>query len=244
MEAWETVQVPAGTFNALKVVLTDDISKDGVVVQQGQDVSWYAPDVRRTVKTEETSFDPATGERRRRTISLVEYSLQNSGDAGASATAAAAGVPPAEVVIAGGCPGEGCQLGNWTAREAVPIYDRPNGTVVGQLPKGEAVAAMSAEVRATPRRAVVTSVYETDQRQGIKVGSVVYVLYPLGEGALAVWHEGKVKDGSIDLGLRFDTPIESKPLEWTWWVRVALPDGDHGWFKNPQGQLDGMDAFG
>ncbi len=75
MEAWETVQVPAGTFNALKVVLTDDISKDGVVVQQGQDVSWYAPDVKRTVKTEETSFDPATGERRRRTILLVEYAL-------------------------------------------------------------------------------------------------------------------------------------------------------------------------
>jgi hypothetical protein len=59
----------------LKIVLSDDISKDGVVVQQGQDVSWYAPEARRTVKTEETSFDPATGERRRRTISLVEYSV-------------------------------------------------------------------------------------------------------------------------------------------------------------------------
>jgi len=78
MESWETVQVPAGTFKALKVVLTDDISKDGVVVQQGQDVSWYAPEARRTVKTEETSFDPGTGERRRRTISLVEYSLQSA----------------------------------------------------------------------------------------------------------------------------------------------------------------------
>jgi hypothetical protein len=116
--------------------------------------------------------------------------------------------------------------------------------VVGQLAKGDAVAAVSAEVRATPRRAVVTSVDGTDQQQGITVGSVVYVLYPLGEGALAVWHEGKVKDGSVDLGLRFDTPIESKPLEWTWWVRVTLPDGDRVWFKNPQGQLDGMDAFG
>jgi hypothetical protein len=79
MESWETVQVPAGTFNALKVVLTDDISKDGVLVQQGQDVSWYAPDSRRTVKTEETSFDPATNERRRRTVSLVEYSVRAMG---------------------------------------------------------------------------------------------------------------------------------------------------------------------
>ena len=242
--SWETVQVPAGTFNALMVRLSDDISIDGVIVQQGQDISWYAPDVRRTVKTEESSFNPASGERRRRTVSLVEYSLQNSGDTRTSAPATATAVPPADVVIAGGCPGEGCQLGNWSAREAVAIYDRPNGRVSGQLPAGAAVTAIDAEVRASPRRAVVTRVYDTDQRQGIKVGSVVYVLYPLGEGAVAVWHEGKVKDGSIDLGLRFDTPIESKPLNWTWWVRVSLPDGATGWFKNPQGQLEGMDAFG
>lgn len=244
MESWETVQVPAGTFNALKIVLKDDISKDGAVVQQGQDVSWYAPDARRTVKTEETSFDPTTSEKRRRTVSLVEYSLQNLVGTSAPVTGAAAGLPPAEVVAAGGCPFEGCQLGNWTARETVPIYDRPDGTVVGQLPKGEAVAAMNAEVRAAPRRAVVTSTFETDQQQGIKVGSVVYVLYPLGEGAVAVWHEGQVKDGSIDLGLRLDTPSDSSPLQWTWWVRVALPDGNKGWLKNPQGQFDGMDAFG
>jgi hypothetical protein len=76
MESWEMVQVPAGTFRALKVVLIDDISKDGVLVQQGKDVSWYAPDVKRTVKTEESSFDPATNEPRRRTISLIEYSVQ------------------------------------------------------------------------------------------------------------------------------------------------------------------------
>ena len=244
MESWETVQVPAGTFNALKIVLKDDISKDGAVVQHGQDVSWYAPDARRTVKTEETSFDPTTNERRRRTVSLVEYSLQNSGGAGASATNAVTGVPPAEVVATGGCPFEGCRLGNWTAREAVPTYDRPDGTVVGQLPKGEAVAAMNAEVRAAPRRAVVTNVFETDQQQGIKVGSVVYALYPLGEGAVAVWHEGRLKNGSIDLGLHFDTPIDANPLQWTWWVRVALPGGDMRWLKNPQGQFDGMDAFG
>ena len=78
MESWETVQVPAGTFSALKVVLQDAISMDGVVVQQGQDVSWFAPEARRTVKTEEMSFDPATGERRRRTISMVDYSLQSA----------------------------------------------------------------------------------------------------------------------------------------------------------------------
>jgi len=51
-------------------------------------VSWYAPEAQRTVKTEETSFDPATGERRRRTISLVEYmseTVQSSAVVGATA---------------------------------------------------------------------------------------------------------------------------------------------------------------
>lgn len=73
---WETVTVPAGNFKALKVVISDDVTQNGVSVSQGQDVSWYAPEVQRSVRTEETSLDPRTGEKRRRTISLVEYSQQ------------------------------------------------------------------------------------------------------------------------------------------------------------------------
>lgn len=76
VESWETVTVPAGTFVALKVVISDDVAQNDVLVSQGQDVSWYAPEVRRSVRTEETSHDPKTGERRRRTLSLIEYSLQ------------------------------------------------------------------------------------------------------------------------------------------------------------------------
>jgi hypothetical protein len=73
---WESVTVPAGTFRALRIELTDEISESGVVIHQGQDVSWYAPEVRRSVKTEETSFNPRTGERRRRTITLIEYQVR------------------------------------------------------------------------------------------------------------------------------------------------------------------------
>lgn len=75
VEEWESVSVPAGQFDALRIVLNDDISEGGVLVSQGQDVSWYVPEVRRSVKTEETSLTPNTGERRRRTIELVEYTL-------------------------------------------------------------------------------------------------------------------------------------------------------------------------
>lgn len=74
-EGWDRVTVPAGQFDALRIVLNDDASEGGVLVSQGQDVSWYVPEVRRSVKSEETSFTPKTGERRRRTIELVEYAL-------------------------------------------------------------------------------------------------------------------------------------------------------------------------
>ena len=76
VDGWEMVTVPAGTFRALKIVLHDDLRDKGAVVQQGEDVSWYVPNVRRTVKTEESSYNPSTGERRRRSIVLVEYSVQ------------------------------------------------------------------------------------------------------------------------------------------------------------------------
>jgi hypothetical protein len=70
---WELVTVPAGTFKALRIDLEDEISENGSVIQKGQDTSWYVPEVRRTVKTEEASFNPRSGDRRRRTIVLVEY---------------------------------------------------------------------------------------------------------------------------------------------------------------------------
>jgi hypothetical protein len=115
--------------------------------------------------------------------------------------------------------------------------------LTGGIGRGQAVTAASGEVWATPRKATVTKVYKTDTEQGINVGSVVYVLYPLGEGAVAVWHEGKVKEGSLDLNFHYDQPLE--PLHWTWWVRVGLPDGTAGWVKNPhQHPLQGMDRFG
>lgn len=107
---------------------------------------------------------------------------------------------------------------------------------------GESVTALSAQVIATPQKGVVEKVYKTDEDQGLEVGSVVYALYPIGEGAVAVWHEGKVKRGSLDLTLRYDEPLAARPLEWTWRVQVRLADGRTGWIKNPQRQFDGMDA--
>lgn len=157
----------------------------------------------------------------------------------------AAAVPPAEVIAPDACPFEGCRLGVWTAREATPVYSAPGDTAVAStLAAGAAVTAVAGEVRATPRRATVTRVYSTDTAAGIDVGEIVYALYPIGEGALAVWHDGKVTNGSLDLTLAYDGPAAAPPLQWVWWVRVRLADGTHGWLRNPQGRFDGMDALG
>jgi hypothetical protein len=94
---------------------------------------------------------------------------------------------------------------------------------------------VSGEIWATPRKATVIKVYKSDIEQGINLGSVVYLLYPPGEGAVAVWHEGKVKEGSIDLDFHFDQPLKS--LHWTWWVRVSFADGSSRWVKNPLHRL-------
>ena len=155
-----------------------------------------------------------------------------------------ADAPPQEVVTGGACPFEGCQLGKWTARETVPVFDRPGGVFLRNLARGDVVVATSAEVRSLPRKAVVTEVLRIDQEQGLEVGSIVYVLHPLGEGAVAVWHEGRIVHGSLHLSFRFEEPIEAHPLQWTWWVQIRLANGTVGWLRNPQRQFDGMDAFG
>ncbi|MCI0427828.1 MAG: tetratricopeptide repeat protein [Nitrospiraceae bacterium] len=49
---WENVSVPAGTFRAIRITTQTELL-DGVTGQRstGTDVSWYAPDIRRSVKS-------------------------------------------------------------------------------------------------------------------------------------------------------------------------------------------------
>jgi len=134
------------------------------------------------------------------------------------------------------------QYGTWTARAPVSLYTKVNGALMKrQIQKGDRIIALSGEVHAIPRKGTVTKVYESDEKQGVHIGSIVYFLYPLGEGAAKVWHEGKSKNGSMDLTIQFesaDTGIKT----WVWWVEVRMRDGVIGWLKNPSG-FEGMDRF-
>jgi len=160
-----------------------------------------------------------------------------------SGSAKAQTIPASPFVVKDARPFEGCQYGAWTARDPATLYEAINGTILNRrIQKNERITALTGEVHATPRRATVSSVDKSDKDQGIHVGDVVYFLHPLGEGAAKVWHEGKAKDGSIDLTLKFDS-VDPGKQTWDWWVKVRLEDGTIGWLKNPR-SFDGMDRFG
>jgi hypothetical protein len=73
---WEEVSVTAGTFHALKIT-THTVLVDLTTGQQstGTDISWYAPSVRRSVKSVITSQN-FQGQQERQCIQLLQYDLQ------------------------------------------------------------------------------------------------------------------------------------------------------------------------
>ena len=72
VEGVERISVPAGTFDAIKVVLETRTS-DGTKDITGTDVSWYVASVKRPVKSELQSFESDTGKRGHRIVQLLDF---------------------------------------------------------------------------------------------------------------------------------------------------------------------------
>jgi hypothetical protein len=72
---WEKVQVPAGEFEALKIVLNTEV-KDADKASSGTDVSWYVPALRRSVKSELAGHDMSTGQEEKKIVRLISYRVQ------------------------------------------------------------------------------------------------------------------------------------------------------------------------
>ncbi|WP_244084438.1 hypothetical protein [Desulforhabdus sp. TSK] len=74
---WETVSVPAGTFQAIKVMIDNEV-KDLQTGQttSGTDTSWYAPAVKRSVKSEMTLYNSREGRDDLQTLQLMSYSFK------------------------------------------------------------------------------------------------------------------------------------------------------------------------
>ena len=75
VEGWEKVQVPAGKFEALKIVIKT-VVKDDDKISPGTDVSWYVPALRRSVKSELTGLDVSTGREEKKIVRLLSYHIQ------------------------------------------------------------------------------------------------------------------------------------------------------------------------
>lgn len=75
VEGQETINVPAGTFQTLKVVLNTETT-DGIKRISGTDVSWYAPAARRTVRSEMESLESDTGKKGKRVVQLLSFDLR------------------------------------------------------------------------------------------------------------------------------------------------------------------------
>lgn len=72
---WEDVSVPAGVFRAIKITTqTELVDREKGQESTGTDVSWYAPDARRSVKSVVTSRD-MQGHIEEQLIQVVRYNL-------------------------------------------------------------------------------------------------------------------------------------------------------------------------
>ena len=73
---WEDISVPAGTFRALKITLqTELLDRSTGETSTGTDISWYAPDMHRRVRSEMISRD-FQGQQERQVIQLIKHDLK------------------------------------------------------------------------------------------------------------------------------------------------------------------------
>lgn len=77
---WEDISVPAGTFRAIRITLqTELLDPSTGETSRGTDISWYAPDIRRSVKSDITSQN-SQGQQERQVIQLIRYDLKSQGN--------------------------------------------------------------------------------------------------------------------------------------------------------------------
>ncbi|MGH9619104.1 MAG: hypothetical protein ACRD45_05220 [Bryobacteraceae bacterium] len=59
------------------------------------------------------------------------------------------------------------------------------------------------------------------ERSGVPVGSIVYLLHPVGEGFWRVWYKGK----TVVLNPESRGPFP----EFQWWAKIKIRSGQIGW---------------
>ena len=163
--------------------------------------------------------------------------------------------PPKVFVDPGACPFKCCTYRQWTVRSNTVLYDRPEGTPVSEVRKGERVVAIDGEVHVVPTPMTVVFKHE-----GFRVGDRVFLLTYLGEGWMKVWFKGKISTHELPFiqswrPQRSDVwPTCGQPSaecwgriekreSFDWWILIRTANGERGWTKQYD-HFDGQDACG
>lgn len=72
----EIITVPAGTFDTWKIVVNSVMNHNGKDENYGTDISWYAPSIKNSVKSELETKNADGKIIGRKTVELIEYSLK------------------------------------------------------------------------------------------------------------------------------------------------------------------------
>lgn len=136
--------------------------------------------------------------------------------------------PPELYIDFDHCPGEGCQLGEWTTSEPITIFEKPNGdNKIGEISAGETFNAITGNVYLTPLEIIVNEsiyVYDSIGSMELEPGRKYYVLSNIGEGHSKIWVNGRIMISS-------NSPYNDSQK---WWVEITTKNGEKGWILYPE----------
>jgi hypothetical protein len=176
--------------------------------------------------------------------------------------------PRTPFVARGSCPFECCQLGAWTARDTLPVFDRERATGSPRflfLP-GDAFRADSADfytlalglIRARRPFSLLDYLAARDSasraapglaplRAPLAPGDSIYLVGEASEEGPVVWARGTtaVVEPFWAEGSELDDPaapaVLIRPIVHEWWVHVTA-NGRSGWIQAWDRRIDGRDA--
>ncbi len=176
--------------------------------------------------------------------------------------------PRTPIVARGACPFECCQLGAWTTRDTLPVFDRERaiGSPRFLLLPGERLIADSADfytlalglIRARRAFSLLEYLAARDSasraapglaplRAPLAAGDSIYLVGEVSEEGALVWTRGTtaVVEPFWAEGSELDDPtapaVLVRPIVHEWWVHVTA-NGRSGWIQAWNRRIDGTDA--
>jgi hypothetical protein len=152
----------------------------------------------------------------------------------------------------GACPFEGCVYREWTARNAIAVYDtwEEKRQPVGRLSAGEKVTGVTGIV-ITFQPGTIRLDRDLPE-EGLKRGDVILTYTCLGEGFSKVWFKGRFySEFEITFARADGQPCSDKSCSATyvdmgkksWWAQVKLSSGRTVWVDMDKAEFDGVDQL-